>query len=403
MNPFSARSFFSSEPDSQEAALDLGRQIKAAFVASPVKAAIVYATIAHEQEVLISTLRDALGESVVLVGCSTQGVVSDATVAEDGFAVAVMAFAGEGLTVASAVAKTVQSESSSKGKKLAASLKSQLGGDPNLVVVVYDPLCGTDVERLIGAMQGEVGSLIVGGGAGQPFGPPVRTYQYFGGEVFSESAVAIGLRGPFDVELATCAGTSPTGVTLTVTKTAGAQILAIDGRRALDVWSESTGFSRDELLDQSHHAAWAVAVERTRQTADGGTESAYVIRGGFGIDRETGAITLQTAIPEGAAIACHHRTVEAVLEGTTAMAQALADRLEGRKRIAVLGFECAARTSPFLGAAATLEENRALRHAVAPTTPWLGMMAWGEIAPCLGAPAFHNYTYPVVVLTEPRQ
>jgi hypothetical protein len=28
------------------------------------------------------------------------------------------------------------------------------------------------------------------------------------------------------------------------------------------------------------------------------------------------------------------------------------------------------------------------------------MMAWGEIAPCNGRPAFHNYTYPVVVLTE---
>jgi hypothetical protein len=402
MNSFIARSFFSAEPDSEEAALDIGRQIKGAFAESPVKAAIVYATIAHGQETLIAALRHELGESVVMVGCSTQGIVSDATVAEDGFAVGVMAFGGDGLTVAAAVAKNVQSESSSKGQKLGASLKSQLGADPNLVVVVYDPLCGTDVERLIGAVQGEVNSLIVGGGAGQPFGPPVRTYQYFGNEVLSESAVALGLRGPFEVELATCAGTSPTGVKLTVTKTQGAQILAIDGRRALDVWSESTGFSTDELLDQSHMAAWAVAVERKRQMANGTTESAYVIRGGFGIDRESGAITMQAAIPEGSAIACHHRTVEAVLEGTTAMAKVLVDRLVDRKRIAVLGFECAARTSPFLGQAATLEENRALRNAVAPTAPWLGMMAWGEIAPCLGAPAFHNYTYPVVVLTEPR-
>jgi hypothetical protein len=28
------------------------------------------------------------------------------------------------------------------------------------------------------------------------------------------------------------------------------------------------------------------------------------------------------------------------------------------------------------------------------------MMAWGEIAPCNGQAAFHNVTYPLVVLTE---
>jgi small ligand-binding sensory domain FIST len=36
---------------------------------------------------------------------------------------------------------------------------------------------------------------------------------------------------------------------------------------------------------------------------------------------------------------------------------------------------------------------------VAPDAPWLGMLAWGEIAPVGGEPAFHNYTYPLVVLT----
>jgi hypothetical protein len=28
------------------------------------------------------------------------------------------------------------------------------------------------------------------------------------------------------------------------------------------------------------------------------------------------------------------------------------------------------------------------------------MMAWGEIGPCLGRPTFHNYTYPLLVLTD---
>ncbi len=71
-------------------------------------------------------------------------------------------------------------------------------------------------------------------------------------------------------------------------------------------------------------------------------------------------------------------------------------RIAGRRPWAVLGFECAARTYPFLGSASTRDEHRTLRSAVAPDSPWLGMMAWGEIGPCLGEPAFHNYSYPLV-------
>jgi hypothetical protein len=73
--------------------------------------------------------------------------------------------------------------------------------------------------------------------------------------------------------------------------------------------------------------------------------------------------------------------------------------LRGRRPWAVLGFECGARTSPFLGEAGTLQENLALQATVASDVPWIGMMAWGEIAPAAGRPAFHNYTYPLLVLT----
>ena len=109
---------------------------------------------------------------------------------------------------------------------------------------------------------------------------------------------------------------------------------------------------------------------------------------------------MQTAIPEGTRIRIQHRDTNAVLNGTSAMASDLAQRLGQRQPWAVLGFECAACTTPFLGIAATVAENRELRAVVAPRTPWFGMMAWGEIAPCNGLPAFHNYTYALAALTE---
>jgi hypothetical protein len=172
--------------------------------------------------------------------------------------------------------------------------------------------------------------------------------------------------------------------------------LEIDGRPAVEIWREVTGADENTLLDQSHFAIWAVGLERTVRVA-GEARTDRVIRGAFGFDRETGAMILQAAIPEGTKIMLHHRTVEKVLSGTRAMGEELRRRLNGRRPWAVLGFECAARTFPFLGPANTREEHRALRQAVGPEAPWLGLMAWGEIGPCLGETAFHNYSYPLVV------
>ena len=66
---------------------------------------------------------------------------------------------------------------------------------------MYDPLCGADVERLLAGVREIVGCPVVGGAASQPWGPMVRTYQYISDRVTSGSAVAIGLSGPFDVDI----------------------------------------------------------------------------------------------------------------------------------------------------------------------------------------------------------
>jgi small ligand-binding sensory domain FIST len=186
---------------------------------------------------------------------------------------------------------------------------------------------------------------------------------------------------------------------MTLTKTEANRLLEIDGRPALEVWREITGLADGETSDLNHVAAWAIGIERPVTAVDGQTKSAYAIRAAFGFDPTEKSITLQAAIPSNTKIMFHHRTTAAVMEGTKVMGGDLAERVRNQKVWAVLGFECGARTSPFLGSKATTDENIALQGVVAPDAPWLGMLAWGEIAPVGGEPAFHNYTYPLVVLT----
>ncbi|HET6150029.1 MAG TPA: FIST N-terminal domain-containing protein [Polyangia bacterium] len=398
-----ASSHLTIEPDSEEAAHLVGSELMASLAGETPKAIVVYATVNHDQAAVIQGIADIVGPGVAIVGCSSQGAVSNEQVVEEGFVLGAMALGGDALRTAAALERTFQDGSFEKGQRLGRSLKADLGGDPDLVTVLYDPLCGADVERMLVGLQEEITCPIVGGGAGQPFGRPIRTFQYFGREVLSHSVVALGLKGPFSAEIGVCHGTVPSGVVMTITKTDGPRILTIDGISAIECWARVTGYSTSVLPDQNHMAAWAIAVERRTMVPgpDGPVErTAYMIRGAFGVDFETGGITMQTAIPEGTKIMIHHRSNDAVLKGTSVMGEELGQRLAHRQPWAVLGFECAARTSPFLGIAATIEENHSLRAAVAPKSPWLGMIAWGEIAPCNGQPAFHNYTYPLAVLIE---
>jgi hypothetical protein len=396
-----AASFYSLEPDSEEAGQIAGAALLDRLAGEAPKLVLVYATVNHDQQALLRALRGALGPRPMIAGCSVQGAVGNAELTEEGLALAAMAFGGSALNCAAALERDISIDTESKGQALAQSLKKQLGGEPVVTVVLYDPLCGANVEALLAGMRSELTSPIVGGGAGQPWGPPKATFQFWGEEVLSHGVVALGLSGQFAVEMGICHGTSPTGISMTITKSEGAHILEIDGKPALDVWYQSTGHSEGAVIHQDSLAAWALGIQCQ---AEGGSDAAAhtetVIRGAFGFDPAARAIIVQAGIPSGSQVMFHHRTVEDVLSGTEVMASNLARRLSGRSPWAVLGFECAARTFPFLGPTNTLKEHERLRGAIAPNAPWLGMMAWGEVGPSGGQPAFHNYTYPLVVFTE---
>jgi hypothetical protein len=392
-----AHSHVSTDPDSTRAGRAVAQSIKDAFGDRTLAAVVVYATVNHDQSGVLRAMRSVLGD-VPLVGGSGQGVIGNAVVHEGGFAVGAMGFGGPGLRAATAHQSAVQVDSARKAKELAHTIRESLGMPPQILILVYDPLGGVDVNELLSGLRGEVDCPIVGGAAGQPSGPVASTYQYHGDVATSGGAVALGLAGDFTLDLGLCHGTTPTGIVMTLTRAEGNKLLALDDRPALDVWRECVGLPENEVLNQDHTAALAMGIERT-VLRNGREEPVYFIRAAFGFDRERGGIVVQAAIPEGSKIMFHHRTVAVVKEGTVAMGRELSERLRGKQPWAVLGFECGARTAPFLGAADTLEENLLLQQVVAPRAPWLGLIAWGEIAPCGDEPAFFNYTYPLVVLS----
>lgn len=355
---------------------------------------VAYLTVNHDQAGFLRGVRQVLGPEIPVVGCSAQGVVGRGTVREEGYASGALAFGGGGIESAHGVVHDAVEDAEKSGRELGRQLRAGLGRPPKLAVVHYDALCGLDPERFLGGLSTELDCPILGGAAAHSFSYQAlrETYQYFGEHVFTRAAVGYALAGDFEVDVGHCHGCSPAGVELIVTKARGNVLYELDGLRASDVWIEICGESTPV---SSQSTALAIGVPKP-----GAPPGEYLVRAAYLIDTDAGSVALGPAIAEGTRIMLHHRTVEDVLDGTRAMGHRLLEQLAGKTPRAILGFECAARTRPFLGDEATLAENLELQRALGGDAPWLGMLPWGELVPVDGRPAFHNYAYSLVVLSE---
>lgn len=386
-----AKGVLSRHRNSFEAGRDAAREIRAGMPSTP-KLVLCYLTINHEQEQFLAGLRGELGADVPVLGCSGQGVMGRGAVHEDGYAASLMALGGTALEVAITRASEVHTDTRAKGEEMARELRAQLSRPPKVTLLHYDPLCGVDLDVLLGGLASAIESPILGGAAAHYFNAAMTTtYQYFGSEVFSQGAVGVSLAGDFTAEMIFATGCAPVGYQLCATRVEANTILELDGRPALDVWKEITGARRKLDIMASSSVAIGVPVAGSDE---------HLIRAAFVFDEARNGMMLGAAVPQGAKLTLYHRTVEDALGGAERMADELSRRLAGKKLRAVLGFECGGRTRPFLGTEATNEENRALQARVGAEAEWAGVICWGELFPVGDGPGFHNYTFPLLALAE---
>lgn len=352
--------------------------------------AIVYATVLYEHVRLLAGVRSVVGADVPLVGCTTQGISRVGAVDEVDRVVGVAVLTGEDVRVRTAIVPAFHADPRGAGRALADALGPRRADHP--VLLWYDPLTGCDVDELLGGLADGGCPQVIGAGAGQTWGPTNRTYQFYGGDVLTGAVVGLALDGVrlmFDLTH----GTEPLGLDLEVTEAEGNVIRTIDGRPALEVWSEQLGGTTDNNVD--HHAAWALGV----QLPDGDAQhyEGPITRAVFHIDADTQTLGLQVAIPTGTRVQLCHRTQEAVHARAVEMAERLRSRLEGARPLLALSFECAARPRPFLGDPGALAEVCTMQAALGPV-PWFGLYAWGELAPIGSRTFYHNYTFPLVLV-----
>lgn len=387
-----AKACASNTTGSFEAGLELGRGIREGLGHQALSVVLAHATIAHDQQAFLAGLRESVGSGVAIFGGSAQGVMSRGAVCEEGYAAGALGLGGPSLSATVATAAEFHVDPQAKGRELGRALRKGARQRPSLIILEYDPLRSSDLDRFLEAMHAETECPIIGTGASESWRSTQHTYQYSGMAVLRDAAVALALSGDFHFELDICHGTAPIGLEMTVTKAEGNVVLEFDGRAASEVWEALSS-------EPAHMLANNGTLGIGMPTA---TPGEYLVRSVFGVDAERSAIVFQTAIPVGSRVSFQDRTVLGVLEGTRAMGDRIAGRLgrAGKTPRAVLGFECGARTRPFLGTELTLDENCRLQQAVGPNAEWLGALAWGEVFMFGGKPRLANFSFPLIVLAD---
>lgn len=394
-----AHSMITRERNSTVAGSSLARSVLDKLGHDQPALALLYATVEHDQQELLRAAKAVLGATPI-VGCSTSGMTSKGSFFEGSYGAGIIGLGGPAIQAATGMVPDYHKDSRAKARDLGRRLREQLRQPAKVVVLLADPLCGADLETFAQVVQEELGCPVMGGGAGQPWGPMVQTYQYFDTRLLSHAAVALALGGTLVVETATSTGTEPTPISAMVTRAEGNIVLELDHQSALGVYGSFLGLG--EFTDLTNESSSAVALGVEMPGLDGESEalSRYVVRGPFALDRARGGLCLGASIPEGTKIVFHRRSIQTALSGAQQCAQALARRLSGRTLRAVLGFECGARTAPLLGRHETLREQLLVQAAVGGQAEWLGMLAWGEIAPFAGRSTYYNFTYPMLALAE---
>jgi hypothetical protein len=389
-----ARGYMSKGTDSFGLGVELATKIRSEL-GSP-KAVVAYLTVHHDQSAVLEGLHSVLGE-VPLIGSSAQGVMGVGDVHEDGYAASVLAMAGDTIQTATAMADEIHVDTYAKGRALGKALRAALPAPARAVILHYDPLSGADIGVFLDGVHAELECSVYGGASSHFFGVPMtQTFQYHGTRVANRGAVAMALTGDFALEAGICSGCSTVGIEMTVTRAEGNVLFELDGRPALEVWREITDHDGG-APNSGETSSLAIGIPASGNDNESGE---YNVRAVIVLDEARGAVILQTSIAEGTRVMLHHRTVDDVRDGARRLARDLARRLEGKTPRVAFGFECGARTKPFLGEDETREENIEIQQMIAPDASWVGMTCWGELYPTAGRPAYHNYTYPVLVLAD---
>jgi hypothetical protein len=347
---------------------------------------MAFGAIAYPQEQLVAAIRELTGDAT-LVGCSANGVIAGTKAVEETFYLGVMVIQSDELRFEAAASSGLSTDPENVGREIGAALSGAVATDTRCLITLVD--CVTlNFDRYERGMRTGLGTdrpiPLFGGAAGDDW-KMQKTYQYFNGQVLSDSAVAFTLSGDAALAFAVNHGCVVIGEKRVVTKAEGNVIKEIDGQPAYDVLRQ--------YLNEDEQKDWGkTSVNITLGFKPDGDDSELFIRFMPMKDDETGAITISSEVKDGASVWMTRRDQDMICKGVDSIADQVSAQLGGKQPKFVLHFDCGGRGRVIFRDQEKQDLLHGLQEKVSTSAPWMGFYTYGEIGPLNERNCFHTYT-----------
>ncbi len=363
-------------------------------IAGPPSMLWVFSSVIYDQQRLLEGIR-SVAAGVPLVGCTTDGEISSAGLTQD--SVVILALASADVQFHTAFTSSLSRDSHTAGKRIGEAFQNR---DCQYLQIFSDGLTGNAVE-IIEGIQSILGENIrIAGGTSGDGGRFLRTFQYLGDQVLTDSIVAVGFSGNFAVGTGVGCGWFPVGTAKQVTKSEGNILYELDGQPALQVY--------EKFLDRYASQLPAVGVEYPLgllgTSEDDEDHGYFLCRATMGVDRQNGSIRFAGDIPQGAKVKMTMGNGNDVVDAARKAAKRALSHMKKMsgeiQAKAIFVYSCMARKI-VLGSR-TSEEIAVIRKIVGDDVPIIGFYTYGEYAPSgkQNRSHFHNETVTLTILGE---
>ncbi|HET8756500.1 MAG TPA: FIST N-terminal domain-containing protein [Solirubrobacteraceae bacterium] len=363
----------------------------AALVGADPKLLVVFCSDSYELPALLSAIA---GEApgTPLIGCTTAGEIAAGRASTA--SVVVTAFGGPGFAVQTAAAPHASERLREAGEEVAAALSEPLESHPHQVAILLSDALAGDQREVIRGAYAVLGAAVplVGGCAGDDF-KLSATFQFYGGEVVSDTLVGAVLASEAPLGVGVRHGWRPVGEPILVTRSAQNRVYTLDDRPALDVYLERFDAPEEARTDAAAFAQFSMTHPLglgQRSTEEG---ARYVASANF----EDGSLNMIAEVPQGGIVRFLEGDVDSVLGATDGACREALEALGGRDPLLLLAFDCAARRLVLGDEGIERETELIAGHACG--APIAGFYSYGEIARTRGAGGFHNETLVVLAVS----
>lgn len=402
---FSAGVGKSSNPDPFTAGSSAAKSALEAAGLQQCDFVLLFSTIGYDQQAVLDGVNSVTGNTP-LSGCSGEGIITqDGPAGEVSFAlsgaesdkdvVGVMVFASDELTFSNFLVTDLKADSLGAGERIGMTLNENPAESP-LFLLMFPDSYTVNTHRLFSGIESKLKKPLpfCGGSSAHNLAFSDITYQYHNNTLLRDAVPCVLIAGTLNVALGVNHGCVPIGIEKRVTKAKDNIVFEVENTPA---WKFYQAYLGDDLEQLNSECAPSVSFGVKLSDALSTEYDQYIVRAPL-LTNPDGSILFSAEIGQGTTVQLVRRDESKISAGAQKMARELKKSLGGKKPVAVLHFDCAARGRMFFGDDVKEKAIDVLQDELGKDIPWLGFFSFGEIAPINGSNYYHNHTAALCVL-----